>query len=260
MAGYKKINYEKTDAAVVITINNPPVNALSSEVLDELDSALNDFAASADARVAIIRSALEDIFIAGADIHELKSTSAREIGSYIKKGQALFNKIEMLPKIVIAAVNGACVGGGNELALSCDIRIASENAHFGQPEIKLGLMPGWGGIERLVRLAGRGLAQVMLLTGNPINAQKGLETGFISKIVKRDELISSVKRLADELGQNAPLAVESTKEALYRCTGVPKTEAHRVEALLFERLFNTKDAHEGIDAFFNRCTPSFTGQ
>jgi enoyl-CoA hydratase/carnithine racemase len=202
----------------------------------------------------------EDIFIAGADIRELQSTASYEIGSLIKRGQALFEKIERLPSIVIAAINGVCFGGGNELAMSCDIRIASDNAHFGQPEIKLGLIPGWGGIERLVRLVGKSMAQEMLFTGKPIDAQKALQSGLIHKVVRKDELLLQARTIAHELAQNAPLAVEYTKEALQRAAFVSPGEFALIERLFFEKLFRTEDAQEGIKAFLSRRLPSFKGR
>lgn len=260
MTLFNNIIYEKEDHVALITLNNPPVNALNTGVLDELDLSISDFASSESLRVAIITAMGADVFIAGADIRELQSTPIDKVGKLINKGQALFDKIEKLPKIVIAAINGVCFGGGNELAMSCDIRIASENASFGQPEIKLGLIPGWGGIERLVKLAGKSTAQEMLLTGRPINAQKALQSGLIHKVTRAEFLIEQAKTLAQDLVHNAPLAVKYTKELLQRASFLSKSEYSLNERLSFEKLFSTDDAHEGIEAFLNRCLPSFKGQ
>ncbi len=256
----ENINYDKDETTAIITINKPPANSLCSKTLTELNSAIDDFGTDNNLRVAIITGAGKSIFAAGADINEIKNLSSEDARRFSKQGQMLFNRIETLPKIVIAAINGACLGGGNELAMACDILIAAKSARFGQPEINLGLIPGWGGTQRLPRLVGKTRALELLLTGDKIMASEAMSIGLVHRVVPDDEIVSTARKMAQLFAQKAPIAIQYVKEAVSRGMALSLEDALSLEGELFEKIANTKDAREGLDAFLSKRMPSFKGK
>ena len=258
---YNNIVVEKESLIAQITISRPPVNALNTETLDELAAAFGELRDDPEVRVVIITGAGQYTFVAGADITGFTQVKDEEAGrALISKGQDLFTSIETLPKPVIAAVNGACLGGGNELAMACDFRIAAESARFGQPEINLGIIPGWGGTQRLPRLVGSTKALELLLTGDIIKAPDALRYGLVNKVVPDNELLAQSRNLARKLAMQAPIAMALIKKAVSRGAGAPIDEGLGIERDAFIEVFKTLDAREGIQAFLGKYKPKFAGK
>ena len=258
---YNNILVQKENLIAQITINRPPVNALNAETLDELGAAFEELRDDPEIRVVIITGAGQYTFVAGADITGFAQIQDEQAGRVlISKGQDLFTSIETFPKPVIAAVNGACLGGGNELAMACDFRIAAESARFGQPEINLGIIPGWGGTQRLPRLIGRTKALELLLTGDMVKASDALRYGLVSKVVPDNELLAQSRNLARKLAGQAPVAMALTKKAVSRGAGAPIEEGLEIERTAFIEVFQTQDAREGIQAFLGKYKPKFAGK
>ncbi|MBI4199246.1 MAG: enoyl-CoA hydratase/isomerase family protein [Chloroflexi bacterium] len=247
------------DTVTVLTLNRPPANALSSAFLGLLREAFEGCARE-PTRVVIIASALPTIFSAGADIRELRELDRAGAREFSARGQALWNDIEAFPKPVIAAVRGACVGGGCELAMACDLRVAGQSARFGQPEVNLGLVPGWGGTQRLPRLIGRTAALEMLLTGEPISADRALALGLVNRLVPDDQVLPEARRLADSLAGKPPLTLGMIKEAVRQSLERPLRKGLEVETGEFLDARATKDAQEGIQAFLEKRAPKFQGR
>jgi len=258
---YETITLAVENGIALITLNRPSVlNALNATVLRELGSALDAIDADSAVRCAILTGAGEKAFAAGADIGELGALPSGTAGAVqAKRGQALTLKIEKLRVPVIAAVNGFALGGGCELAMACDIRIASENAKFGQPEVNLGLVPGYGGTQRTTRLAGRGWAMYLCLTAEMIDASEALRIGLVQKVVPLAGLLDEAKRIAGVIASKAPLAIAATKRAIDEGAGLPLSEALALEALQFGLMIETGDFVEGTKAFLEKRKAQFSG-
>lgn len=246
------IKYEQKDAIAVLTIDRErALNALNSEVLGELDAAID--AIDLDAvRCLIITGAGQKSFVAGADIGEMSTLSKAEGEAFGKKGNDVFRKIEKLPIPVIAAVNGFALGGGCELSMSCDIRLASENAVFGQPETGLGITPGFGGTQRLARIIPVGKAKEMLYAGTKIKADEALSLGLVNAVYSSEELLPAAEKLASKIARNAPIAVRASKKAVDEGLQVSIDEAIVIEEKLFGSCFETEDQRNGMAAFLNK--------
>ncbi len=259
---YENIIAAKDGAVGIVTLNRPAVlNALNAALLRELALALDRFDEDDSVRAMIVTGSGEKAFAAGADIGELAALpSAQAAKVAAQYGQALTRRIEQMRFPVIAAVNGFALGGGCELALACDIRIASENAKLGQPEVNLGIMPGYGGSQRTARLVGRGIAMYLCLTGEIVDAREALRTGLVDRVVPAPELMSEAKRVADLIASKAPLAIAACKRAIDRAIHLPIDEALDIEATEFSQLVSTADFKEGARAFFEKRRPAFTGR
>lgn len=242
---------------VTITMNRPPVNALNEETLDEIDKALNEISDNEEARVVLINSSSEKAFIAGADIKRFTQINPEEARNLIRKGQDLFDKIEAFPIPIIAAVNGFCLGGGCELAMACHIRIASEKAIFGQPEINLGIVPGFAGSQRLPRLINKTKALELLLTGDSIDSKEAFSLGLVNKVVSAEKLDEEAKNLAAKIAKKAPLAVKATIKLVNEGMSLPFKEAEKLEEEAFVAVFSSEDGQEGINAFLEKRKPEF---
>ncbi|HKU67030.1 MAG TPA: enoyl-CoA hydratase-related protein [Candidatus Baltobacteraceae bacterium] len=258
---FANITVEMDEAAALVTLNRPAVlNALSAELLSELSQALRELEHRDDVRCIIITGAGTKAFAAGADIGELNALgSAVEGAEKARSGQAITLQIERLKKPVIMAVNGFALGGGCELAMAGDIRIASENARFGQPEVNLGLMPGYGGSQRTMRLLGKGMAMYLCLSGDIIDAQLALQIGLVERVVPQDELLPAAKKLAHTISQKAPLAIQACKRAIIGGAHLPMADALELEALEFGALVNTNDFKEGTGAFLEKRKAEWKG-
>ncbi|MBI4467364.1 MAG: enoyl-CoA hydratase/isomerase family protein [Acidobacteria bacterium] len=258
---YENLLYEKRDPVAVITVNRPKVlNALNRRTLEELDAAVREVIADDSIRVGILTGAGEKAFVAGADINELAQLApvvGRDYGLY---GQSVLDRIEGSPKPFIAAINGYALGGGCELALACALRVASENARFGQPEVKLGLIPGYGGTQRLGRLVGKGRALQIVLTGEQITAEQALKIGLVNEVVPLPDLIAEAENLAKKIAANAPLAIRFCLEAVNRGLEIPQAEGLFLEATLFSLCCTTEDMKEGTKAFLEKRPAKFTGR
>lgn len=254
---YKTLKYEVNGHIAKIAINRPEaLNALNSEVLDELNTLLDEVRANKDLRVAILTGEGRS-FVAGADIKEMSTLSAIEGKEFGNKGLSVFRKLETLPIPVIAAINGFALGGGCELAMSCDFRIASDKALFGQPEVGLGITPGFAGTQRLQRLVGPGFAKYLIYTANNIKADKAYEIGLVQEVVEADKLDETVQKLAEKIAANAPIAVRASKEAINVGGQVDIDSALKVEENLFGLTFSTEDQKTGMNAFINKEKAEF---
>jgi len=245
-----------------VTINRPEkLNALSAQVLDDLRHLVTDLREREDVRAVILTGSGEKAFVAGADIKQLAALNDLETGrDFAQNGQAVFNLIESSPKPFIAAVNGFALGGGCELALACHIRICSENAKFGQPEVNLGIIPGYGGTQRLTRIIGRTHATDLILTGRVLNAKEAEEHEIVSRVVPLAELITTAKEIATAIAQKAPLAISAALECIFEGVDESIEEGLEREAEHFGRLTMTDDFHEGTSAFLEKRPSVFTGR
>lgn len=236
----------------VLTIHRPEaLNALSAEVLADLDTAL-DAVDPAATRCVVLTGAGEKAFVAGADIGSQATLTQAQALSWSRRGNAVFRKIETLPLPVIAAVNGYALGGGCELALACDIRLASENAVFGQPEVGLGITAGFGGTQRLPRLVGTGFAKEMLYSGIRVKADRALAMGLVNAVHPLESLLDEAIQLAEKIANNAPIAVRATKKAINEGMQEEIEESLETEAKLFSTCFETRDQKEGMAAFLEK--------
>jgi enoyl-CoA hydratase len=252
---------ERDGAVATITINRPKVlNALNTATIDELRRAILEIKADAAIHVAILTGAGEKSFVAGADINELAvqtPTSGRE---HALAGQHVFDLIENMGKPVIAAINGFALGGGCELAMACTLRLAADTARLGQPEISLGLIPGYAGTQRLPRLVGKGRAMEMILTGAPVSADEAYRIGLVNRVVPAADLIGEAKKLAAQLASSAPIAMRYIINAVNRGVEMPFADACQYEATLFGLVASTDDMREGTKAFLEKRKASFTGR
>lgn len=257
---YKYLHLEKEGHIGIITVNRPEVlNALNSEVLKEVKRAFAYMEEDDEVRVVIITGAGEKAFVAGADIKEMQPLNAVEGRNFGRLGQEVFRFIEMMEKPVIAAVNGFALGGGCELAMAADIRLASEKAKFGQPEVTLGIIPGFGGTQRLSRLIGEGRAMELILTGRMINAEEALRIGLVNAVYPADKLMEEAKKMAEIIAKNAPLAVRFAKAAVNKGLQTDIDTAMSIEADLFGLCFATDDQKKGMQAFINKEKVEFKG-
>ena len=258
---YENILFDKYDGIAKITFNRPKVlNALNRKTIEELRGALLDAGDDASVRVLILTGAGEKAFVAGADIGELSQQTPVNGKEFSLFGQSVFHLLETMGKPSICAINGFALGGGCELALSCSIRIASKNARLGQPEVKLGILPGYGGSQRLTRLCGKGVAHELCLTGEMIAADEALRIGLVNHIYEAAELVPAAEAMAKKIIANGPLAVKFTMEAIERGSQMPLEEGLFLEATLFGVACATEDMREGTKAFLEKRPAAFQGR
>ena len=251
---------ERDGAVAILTINRPSVlNALNTQTVDELRRAMLDLKHDASARTIIVTGAGSKSFVAGADINELAVLTPTAGREHALTGQHVFDVIENLGKPVIAAINGFALGGGCELAMACTLRIAADTAKLGQPEIALGLMPGYAGTQRLPRLVGKGRAMELLLTGAQIGAEEALRIGLVHRVVPAADLMADARQLAAQLAKSAPVALRYIINAVNKGLEMPFAEACQYEATLFGLVASTDDMREGTTAFLEKRKPDFKG-
>lgn len=254
----KNVILETEGSLATITINRPKaLNALNSETLRELDIIINSIENNSDIYCVILTGSGQKAFVAGADISEMKNLNSTEAEEFGLLGNQVFRRLENLDKPVIAAISGFALGGGCELAMACDIRIASERARFAQPETGLGITPGFGGTQRLPRLVGQGKAKELIYTCAMINAEEALRIGLVNKVVPLENLIEEAKKMANAIITNAPIAVKLCKDAINRGTQVDMDSAIRVEAEDFGKCFDSEDQLEGMTAFLEKRAKNF---
>ena len=246
------VTYEAEGQVGVITINRPKaLNALNSAVLDELDATL-DAVDQNEIRCLILTGAGDKSFVAGADIGEMSTLTKAEGEAFGKKGNDVFRKLETFPLPVIAAINGFALGGGCEISMGCDIRICSENAVFGQPEVGLGITPGFGGTQRLARLVGAGMAKQMIYTARNIKAPEALRIGLVNAVYPQEELMAQAKKMAAGIAKNAPIAVRNCKKAINDGLETDMDKAIVIEEKLFGDCFETEDQKYGMEFFLDK--------
>ena len=253
---YENIILSREDKTAIITINRPEsLNALNAKTIKEISSALDELASDHEVRVIILTGSGEKSFVAGADIKEFSDFNQEKAEELARNGQnILFNKIENLSKPVIAAVNGFALGGGLELAMSCHIRYASENAKLGLPEVTLGLIPGYGGTQRLPKLVGKGIANEIIFSAKMIPAQKAKEIGLVNEVFPIEELLAKTKELAKTIANNSPMAIYRAIQA----TNLSDTDkGFETEIKYFGELFELEDKKEGVSAFIEKRKPNF---
>lgn len=255
------IKYSEPSAGVgLVTISRPKaLNALNTQVLGELQRVISGIEKSFSLRVVVLTGEGKS-FVAGADIGEMSKMCPLEAKEFARLGCAVFSSIEHLPIPVIAAVNGYALGGGCELALAADIRLASEKARFGQPEVGLGIIPGFGGTQRLPRLLGRGIASELLLTARHVKADEALRLGLVNAVYSVDELMPKALEMAQTIAANAPVAVRYTKEAVVNGLNTSEEEGLRIENALFSVCFSTEDQKKGMEAFLNKGKHEYQGK
>jgi enoyl-CoA hydratase len=258
---FEHVSIDRDDAVAVVTINRPKVlNALSSQTLDELRQAALALRHDPTVRSIVVTGAGEKAFVAGADIGELAQQSPVAGRDHALRGQHVFDLIENLGKPTIAAINGFALGGGCELALACTLRIAADSARLGQPEINLGLIPGYGGTQRLARLIGPGPALDLLLTGRQIAADEALRLGLVNRVVAAADLLPEARTLAALLASKAPVALRCIIDAVNKGLQMPLAQAQGLEAALFGLVFSTDDMREGTRAFLEKRKAEFKGK
>src|SRR5436853_1120377 len=258
---FSNILFEKKNRIAYVTVNRPKVlNALNMATMDELRAAFHDIKNDKSMRVVIFTGAGEKAFIAGADINELAKHDAISGKEYTHRGQNVLSLIENLGKPVIACINGFALGGGCEIAMACTMRLASENAKLGQPEVTLGIIPGYGGTQRLPRLVGKGVAMQMVLAGGQISAQEAHRIGLVNEVVPASALIKRAEAIAAKVIANAPLAVQYAMEAVNRGMEMTLAEGLYLEATLFGVCCATEDKTEGTTAFLEKRAAQFKGK
>jgi enoyl-CoA hydratase len=256
---YQHLTLSVQDRIATLTVNRPDkLNALNAATIGELGAAIDELHVRDDV-AAVILTGAGRAFVAGADIAELSAQSALEGQRLARRGQDVFRRFETSTKPTIAAVNGFALGGGCELAMSCHVRIASEAAKFGQPEVKLGLVPGYGGTQRLARLVGRGRALQLLLTGEMIDAQEAYRIGLVNRVAAADQLIAAATAMVQQMLMNAPLGIAACIDLVDRGMEMPLDDALALEATRFGILISTSDTAEGTRAFLEKRPPRFTG-
>ena len=257
----ENVKLEKKGPIAYVTIDRPKVlNALNMATMEELGEVFTDLAADREVRVVILTGSGEKAFVAGADINELQKNNPVEAKAYTHRGQAVLDLIENLGKPVIACINGFALGGGCEIAMACTMRLASDKAKLGQPEVKLGLIPGYGGTQRLPRLVGTGLAMQMLLTGEMISAQEAYRIGLVNEVLAPEQLIPRAEEIAQKIIANAPLAVQYCMEAVHQGLNMTLQEGLFLEATLFSICSATEDKKEGTTAFLEKRAAKFQGK
>jgi len=257
----ENVLYEKKDGIAYVTLNRPKVlNALSQRTWQDLRAAFEDARDDATVRGVILTGAGDKAFIAGADIGEIAHITAVDAEQSSRYGQDVLTLIETLGKPVIAAVNGFALGGGCETAMACTIRVASEHARFGQPEVSLGIIPGGGGTQRLPRLVGKGRALQLILSGAMITAQEAYRIGLVNEVVSATDLIPRAEAILKQIFANAPVAIRFSLEAVNRGLETSQAEGMALEASLFGLCAGTEDKHEGTQAFLQKRPAKFTGR
>ena len=258
---YTLLKLANQDGVLWITIDRPDkLNALNHQTMQELKAAFESFAADDSVKAVIVTGAGDKAFVAGADIGEIQALDAASGEKFCLEGHAIFTLIETLPKPVIAAVNGFALGGGCELAMACHIRLASEKAVFGQPEVKLGITPGYGGTQRLPRLVGKGKAMQMVLSGGMVKAADARTFGLVEEVYPPEELLAKAEELARIIMNMGPVAVATAIRAINEGLQLPLDEAKKLEARLFGEVCATADMKEGTTAFLEKRKPNFTGR
>jgi enoyl-CoA hydratase len=257
---YSNILFEVSEGIATISINRPKaLNALNSEVMGEINAAITQCKNDDAVKSVIITGVGEKAFVAGADISQMVEMRPQEAMAFMEFGVETFRLIEILPKPVIAAVNGFALGGGTELAMACDFRFASENARFGQPEILLGLIPGWGGTQRLPRLIGMGRAKELILGGDQINAQRAYEIGLVNRVFPLDQLMPETRKFAQKLAALPGFALKMVKHSINFGYDLAMDNAMRLETECCAQCFSTDDQKEGMKAFLEKRKPTFKG-
>jgi len=258
---YQTLLYEKRDGIAYVTFNRPEkLNALNRKVMEELDEVFHAIHQDDEVRAVILTGAGEKAFVAGADINELAAQTPLEGKETSSRGQRTLDLIEDLGKPVIAAVNGYALGGGCEVAMACTLRVAAENARFGQPEVKLGIIPGYAGTQRLPRLVGEGRALELILSGEPVSAQEAYRIGLVNQVVPAPDLMAAAEKLARKIIANAPLAVKFAMEAVHHGLEMTQEEGEFLEATLFGLCCTTADMKEGTKAFLEKRPAKFIGK
>lgn len=259
MGDWQYIRSEVEDRVALLTIDHPPVNSFNTQVVTELNEAVDQALADDEVKAIVITGGGTNAFVAGADIPEIQKMLAQPDGlkTASEQGQALFLKIEQAPKPVIAAINGYCLGGGLELAMACHMRICSDRARLGQPEINLGIIPGWGGTQRLPRLVGQGKAIELILTGDMLTAQEAYRLNLVNKVVPAGAVLKEARGLARKIVSKSKVPVAAALRAIVEGLQVTIGEGLAIEAEEFGRLADTADAHEGVNAFLEKRQPQF---
>jgi enoyl-CoA hydratase len=258
---FANLRLERDGAVAIVTINRPAVlNALNTQTLEELSRAAQALQQDDGVRTVVVTGAGEKSFVAGADIKELAVQTPTGGREHALAGQRVFDAIENLGKPVIAAINGYALGGGCELAMACTLRIAADTAKIGQPEVALGLLPGYAGTQRLTRLVGKGQAMAMILTGAPITAAEALRIGLVNRVVAASDLMNEARAWAAQLAANAPVAMRYIMNAVNRGAEMPFADACQYEATLFGLVASTEDMREGTSAFLEKRRPQFKGK
>ncbi|NLB74044.1 MAG: hypothetical protein GX795_08505 [Firmicutes bacterium] len=253
-----KLTYD--NGVAFVTIDRPPVNALNLEVLSELSQVLQDLEKRAEPMVVVVTGEGRKAFVAGADIGEIHGLTLETGKDLSRRGHEVYDQISAFPWPVIAGIAGLCLGGGMELALSCDLRIASDNARFGQPEVNLGIIPGWGGTQRLPRLVGTGFARELIFTGRIISAEEALGIGLVNQVVPQEALRNTCMDLAKTILSKAPLAMKMAKRAINQGILVPLEEGLRLEEEWFGKLCASEDMKEGTLALHEKRDAKSTGK
>jgi enoyl-CoA hydratase/carnithine racemase len=254
---YQYVNATLEEGVVTLTINHPPVNALSTPVLKEIEQSMEE-ALSQDTVKTVVITGAGALFVAGADIREIATLSSSQQGrEATARGQGVFNRIEKCPKPVIAAIRGLCLGGGLELAMACHIRVISDQARLGQPEINLGIIPGFGGTQRLSRIVGRAKALELILTGDMINAQEAKTIGLADRVIPDADLLRQAQGLAKKIAGKGQVAVRAALRAVHEGSEQSLSEGLALESELFGRLCETEDMREGLAAFLEKRQPKF---
>ncbi|PIQ61803.1 MAG: enoyl-CoA hydratase [Bacteroidetes bacterium CG12_big_fil_rev_8_21_14_0_65_60_17] len=257
---FQTLDVAVDDGMATVTIDQPDtLNALSRQVMNDLDAWFAWAAAAPVVEGVLLTGAGPKSFVAGADIKQFKDMGPEEGKAFAERGQAVFSRIERFPKPVIAVVNGFALGGGSELALACHMRVASKNARFGQPEVNLGIIPGYGGTQRLPRIVGKGLATELVLTGEMISADRAYEIGLVNHVFEPEDLMEGARKLLRGILTKAPRALTLTLEAL-AASDLPVERGLQYEAALFGQACATEDFEEGVDAFLGRRQPEFKGR
>lgn len=263
MGNWQYIRTEIEDRIATLTIDHPPVNSFNRQVVTELEEAIDELLANDEVKAIVITGGGTNAFVAGADIPEIKNlldnpgenyAASRE---FIEKGQQLFLKIERATKPVIAAINGFCLGGGLELAMACHMRVCSDRARLGQPEINLGIIPGWGGTQRLTRIVGKGKAIELILTGDMITAQEAYRLNLVNKVVPAGAVLKEARDLARKIVSKSKFPIAAALRAITQGLELPLEEGLRLEAEQFVGLAETEDIREGINAFLEKRQPQF---
>jgi enoyl-CoA hydratase len=257
---YENIVYEVKDGIATITFNRPKaLNALNSALLAELSQSLDEIAADEDIRILILTGAGDKAFVAGADISELATFDSLKAKAFGRRGHDIINKLQQLPIAVIAAVNGFALGGGTEISIACDFIYASENAKFGQPEINLGVIPGFGGTQRLPRLIGTNMAKELIYTGKMISAAEALELGLVNKVVPHDSLMAEVLKTAAVIASKGKVSLREAKQAVNKGMDVDLASGCNIEIDAFALCYASSDAREGTSAFLEKRQADFKG-
>jgi enoyl-CoA hydratase len=258
---FENLLVERDAAVAIVTINRPRVlNALNSQTLDELRRVILELKRDEGVRAVVVTGAGEKSFVAGADIGELAQLSSTAAREHARRGQHVFDLVEQMGKPVIAAINGFALGGGCELAMACTLRVAAETARLGQPEINLGLIPGYAGTQRLARIVGKGRALELILSGDQITAQEAYRLGLVNRVVPAADLMAEAKKIAATLAGKAPIAIRYILDAVNQGSDMPFAQAQVHEATLFGLAAGTEDMREGTTAFLEKRKPEFKGR